>query len=761
MNMSGSFIPYAYPVLILLLSLFFIYRLKRGDIGRPDRQGTGFIYAGLILCFFFAVATLVQQWPGYEELFLEWVYPVLEIAMFSVLALGLIFFVIGIALHFSAWGDRLGETENYLEKLQLLEHVQYQCRQPYPTVELLDRVLALTLKALDEDTGAVFLFVPQEEQFNLVSARGLTDEEKELLRHYPHGRNIITEAIEKRTALVTADFRSFGGKAQLALTKFRTLAVFPLVSGKSRLGALVLFSPEENRYTEDFLIFLAPLVGWLSEKLEVARLSRDLRQSIMKLENSSAESVAVFRKLERITDTLAGSSNASDFAAGCIGLVEATEAWLLGLEQGRLKFYGGTTSPESLTDRFKSALVDALAKGKTVVLNQEETRGQGQSQISRSSVLLPTGTAQDALLLVRKGGPMVLSENSLKILAIFAALAGMIIRGEKEQAISRTRRQGFDSVTQSLRFPINGADFEDNLKRFVKHIAGVNSPSAIVVLYRREANNLVGIYATLDTPAVNELSLVLGEGGSGRAAALKLPEAAFGHAGVSRYLMPLNEENLSALRTLLGERQTPVFMGDYPVLIDDQTGYLITVFDFEESPGGDPEKHQLLAVMIGLYNLRLEIHSIRQAKAKLPPVSMTFQERKILTVADQPVISDLLSSMCRSLGYDVLVAAEGNEGLALFEKNHPGVVVIDLATTASSGEVETSDLAHRGLGILEMSARMKEISADVTIIGLAGWGISLDQERLRRAGIEHILRKPFRLEQLAELLDKPRNIIKN
>jgi len=43
---------------------------------------------------------------------------------------------------------------------------------------------------------------------------------------------------------------------------------------------------------------------------------------------------------------------------------------------------------------------------------------------------------------------------------------------------------------------------------------------------------------------------------------------------------------------------------------------------------------------------------------------------------------------------------------------------------------------------------------------LAGWGISLDQERLRRAGIEHILRKPFRLEQLAELLDNPRNFPK-
>jgi CheY-like chemotaxis protein len=127
-----------------------------------------------------------------------------------------------------------------------------------------------------------------------------------------------------------------------------------------------------------------------------------------------------------------------------------------------------------------------------------------------------------------------------------------------------------------------------------------------------------------------------------------------------------------------------------------------------------------------------------------PEESEAATERKegltILAVDDQSVILDLLAAMCQSLGYKILTARDGVEGLRQFESRHPDVVISDLAMPGMSG--------------WELASRVKSISPKTPVIIITGWGVSIDEEKMKQAGVDFVLHKPFRLEQLSDLISK-------
>jgi CheY-like chemotaxis protein len=102
------------------------------------------------------------------------------------------------------------------------------------------------------------------------------------------------------------------------------------------------------------------------------------------------------------------------------------------------------------------------------------------------------------------------------------------------------------------------------------------------------------------------------------------------------------------------------------------------------------------------------------------------------------VILELISAMGQSLGYDVQTASSPEVGLKLAEQRHFDVILTDLAMPGLSG--------------LEVASRLRLIRPQVPVILLTGWDVSLSPAQLERSGVTSILRKPFRIEQLADLL---------
>ena len=114
-----------------------------------------------------------------------------------------------------------------------------------------------------------------------------------------------------------------------------------------------------------------------------------------------------------------------------------------------------------------------------------------------------------------------------------------------------------------------------------------------------------------------------------------------------------------------------------------------------------------------------------------PPVS-------ILAIDDQPVILELMSAMCQSLGYEVVTASSGEVGLRLSQERDFDVIVTDLAMPGMSG--------------LELAARIKQDQRETPSILVTGWEVTIPEIQLEAAGITGILHKPFRIEQLTEII---------
>jgi len=53
---------------------------------------------------------------------------------------------------------------------------------------------------------------------------------------------------------------------------------------------------------------------------------------------------------------------------------------------------------------------------------------------------------------------------------------------------------------------------------------------------------------------------------------------------------------------------------------------------------------------------------------------------------------------------------------------------------------------------LELSARLKEIDPEISFILISGWGQEPGYTEIENSGVDRVLKKPFRIEQLTEVI---------
>ena len=111
---------------------------------------------------------------------------------------------------------------------------------------------------------------------------------------------------------------------------------------------------------------------------------------------------------------------------------------------------------------------------------------------------------------------------------------------------------------------------------------------------------------------------------------------------------------------------------------------------------------------------------------------------RILAIDDQTVILDLIVAMSQSMGYEVHTASSGPEGIDLARKNDYSIVLTDLAMPGMSG--------------LEAAREIKELLPETPIVLVTGWEVNTERSELEAAGIVEVLYKPFRIEQLTDII---------
>ena len=136
----------------------------------------------------------------------------------------------------------------------------------------------------------------------------------------------------------------------------------------------------------------------------------------------------------------------------------------------------------------------------------------------------------------------------------------------------------------------------------------------------------------------------------------------------------------------------------------------------------------------------------RPGKPPTPEGIVTGRET-VLVVDDEAMIRDLLNHVLEDLGYKVILARDGEEGLKIFREQRRAIdcVVLDMVLPNMDGA--------------EVYAAMRDLQPDVRVILCTGYSLKGPIEDMLKEGIAGVLRKPFQVEELSaalrSALDKP------
>jgi len=111
---------------------------------------------------------------------------------------------------------------------------------------------------------------------------------------------------------------------------------------------------------------------------------------------------------------------------------------------------------------------------------------------------------------------------------------------------------------------------------------------------------------------------------------------------------------------------------------------------------------------------------------------------RVLAIDDQPIILDLITAMCQSMGFEVQTAISGEEGIRLALTQRFDAVMTDLSMPGMSG--------------LDVARTLKSSRPNLPVVLVTGWETGLSQIELAEAGVREVVFKPFRIEQLTEVL---------
>jgi len=115
--------------------------------------------------------------------------------------------------------------------------------------------------------------------------------------------------------------------------------------------------------------------------------------------------------------------------------------------------------------------------------------------------------------------------------------------------------------------------------------------------------------------------------------------------------------------------------------------------------------------------------------------------KKVLVVDDDFEIVDAIRYALQGAGFDVIVARDGNQGLALAERESPDLIILDMMMPKRSGFLVLERL-HRSEG------------APVPVIMITGNEGNRHKAYAELLGVNDYIRKPFAMDRLLEAVHK-------
>ncbi|GEM_PF-460076 len=132
----------------------------------------------------------------------------------------------------------------------------------------------------------------------------------------------------------------------------------------------------------------------------------------------------------------------------------------------------------------------------------------------------------------------------------------------------------------------------------------------------------------------------------------------------------------------------------------------------------------------------VEEGTCRETEAGLPAV--TGRGETILLVEDSAPLRAAGRTVLEQMGYRVLEAADGQQALEIYDAEQ-----VDLVLT---------DVVMPGMGGTALVEALRKRNPALRVIAMTGYGEDAEVDRIRQAGVQEIIRKPFEVEYLAVVI---------
>jgi CheY-like chemotaxis protein len=115
---------------------------------------------------------------------------------------------------------------------------------------------------------------------------------------------------------------------------------------------------------------------------------------------------------------------------------------------------------------------------------------------------------------------------------------------------------------------------------------------------------------------------------------------------------------------------------------------------------------------------------------------------KVLVVEDNEMNRDMLSRRLIRRGFEVVVAEDGQQGVAMARKELPQIILMDMSLPVLDGWEATRQL------------KTSEATQRIPIIALTAHAMAGDRDRAMEAGCDDYDTKPIELPRLLEKIDR-------
>ena len=148
-----------------------------------------------------------------------------------------------------------------------------------------------------------------------------------------------------------------------------------------------------------------------------------------------------------------------------------------------------------------------------------------------------------------------------------------------------------------------------------------------------------------------------------------------------------------------------------------------------------------LPTLIGNFLFYGKAGTVMADEAALVGVDAAEKKKRVLLVDDDFEIVESMRIALETRGYHILVARDGNQGLAMAEREDPDLVVLDMMMPKRSGFL-----------VLEKLRRTRRVPLRVIMI-TANEG-SRHKAYAEMLGVDDYIRKPFPLDRLLDSVDR-------